>query len=377
MNAVRSDTTDIKVSVVMITYNHERFIAQAIEGVLMQRTDFVIELVIGEDCSTDGTRAIVRSYGERYPERIRLILPERNQGARTNFAETLSACRGQYIAICEGDDYWTDSLKLQKQVDFLESHPNCSLCFHKVLIVYEDGSAPSTEFGPKERKATYSLEDFLNADLMQTASLVFRRDALGEYPPWYYQVPIGDWVGITLLGQHGDMGYIDEVMSVYRRHSGGIWSGQSKTVQVQQQLVTLGMMDAHLGYRYHKAVEYRTNILCARIAQALVQQETLATSNHSQVSRPAVVLERCGATGSLSATQEAQILSGFYTSLFFFHHEGRNHVGVRHCLPYVVRYNPPLLRNKGVWSIGAEAMLGPRIAGLLRKLVRRLCPRSA
>ena len=148
MNAASAGQADVKVSVHMITYNHERFIAQAIEGVLMQQTDFAVELVIGEDCSTDGTRAIVRRYGERYPERIRLLLQERNLGARANALATLNACRGQYIALCEGDDYWTDPTKLQKQVDFLESHPECSLCFHRVLVVYEDGSARSTGIRP-------------------------------------------------------------------------------------------------------------------------------------------------------------------------------------------------------------------------------------
>ena len=233
------------------------------------------------------------------------------------------------------------------------------------------------EFGPKERKESYSLDDFLSVDLMQTASMVFRRDVLGEYPPLYYQAPVGDWALITLLAQHGDMGYVDEVMSVYRRHSGGIWAGHGEIFQIRQQLLTLGMIDAHLGFRYHKTVEARTNILCAKIAEALVQQETLAASNHSQVSRPAAVLERCGAAGSLSARQEAQVLSGFYTSLFFFHHEGRNHGGVRRCLRYVVRYNPSLLRNRGVWSIGVEAIFGPRIAGALRKPARKLWQRSA
>ena len=108
MNAVNPDANDIKVSVCMITYNHERFIAQAIESVLMQETDFRVELVIGEDCSTDGTRAIVREFGERFPERIRLLLPEHNLGMMPNFVATLSACRGQYVALLEGDDYWTD-----------------------------------------------------------------------------------------------------------------------------------------------------------------------------------------------------------------------------------------------------------------------------
>ena len=115
---------DPLVSVKMITYNHEPYIAQAIEGVLIQDTDFPIELVIGEDCSTDRTREIVLDYQKHYPKIIRLITSEKNVGAKENGYRTEQACRGKYIAFCEGDDYWHQPLKLQKQVDFLESNPD-------------------------------------------------------------------------------------------------------------------------------------------------------------------------------------------------------------------------------------------------------------
>src|SRR5687768_16687744 len=113
----------MKVSVAMITYNHEAFVAQAIESVLMQKTDFDFELVIGEDCSTDKTREIVNGYKSKYGERIRVLLPAKNLGINRNLKQTLLACQGRYIALLEGDDYWTSSLKLQKQVNFLDTHP--------------------------------------------------------------------------------------------------------------------------------------------------------------------------------------------------------------------------------------------------------------
>jgi len=115
------------VSVYMITYNHESYIAQAIEGIMMQQTDFPIELVIGEDCSTDRTREICLEYQDKYPEIIRLLLPEKNIGIYKNSKSTFIECKGKYIAICEGDDYWTDPLKLQKQVYFLETRPDFAL----------------------------------------------------------------------------------------------------------------------------------------------------------------------------------------------------------------------------------------------------------
>lgn len=118
-------------SIVTITYNHEPFIAKTIEGVLMQQVKFPIELIIAEDCSTDGTRAICQQYAEEYPDLIRLITSDSNVGAIANERRAMLAARGKYIAFCEGDDYWTDPLKLQKQVDFLESHPDYSVTFHR------------------------------------------------------------------------------------------------------------------------------------------------------------------------------------------------------------------------------------------------------
>ena len=118
-------------SIVTITYNHESFIAKTIEGVLMQQVNFPIELIIAEDCSTDGTRAICQRYADEHPELIRLITSESNVGAVKNERRAMLAAKGKYIAFCEGDDYWTDPCKLQKQVDFLESHPDYSVTFHR------------------------------------------------------------------------------------------------------------------------------------------------------------------------------------------------------------------------------------------------------
>ena len=118
-------------SVVTITYNHAPYIAKCIEGVLMQQVNFPMEFIIAEDCSTDGTRAICEEYAKKYPDLIRLLPSEGNMGAVMNEQRAFEAARGKYIATCEGDDYWTDPLKLQKQVDFLESHPECTASFHR------------------------------------------------------------------------------------------------------------------------------------------------------------------------------------------------------------------------------------------------------
>jgi glycosyltransferase involved in cell wall biosynthesis len=125
------------VSVRTLTYNHEKYIAQCLEGILMQRTNFPFEVVVGEDCSTDRTQEIVLAYEKKYPDKIRAITSERNVGAARNIVRVQQACQGKYHAFCEGDDYWIDPLKLQKQVDFMEAHPDVSLCFHNVFVVKE------------------------------------------------------------------------------------------------------------------------------------------------------------------------------------------------------------------------------------------------
>src|SRR4030042_6002267 len=121
--------TEPLVSVKMITYNHAPYIAQAIEGVLQQKTNFPFELVIGEDCSTDGTRAIVLEYQRKYSDIIRVITSDNNVGAYENIRRTSKACRGRYVAFCDGDDFWHDPSKLQKQTDYLETHPECGLVY--------------------------------------------------------------------------------------------------------------------------------------------------------------------------------------------------------------------------------------------------------
>ena len=125
----------------LTTYNYLCCVTQALEGVLPQKLNFTLEVVIGEDCSTDGTRDVVIDYQNRYPELVRVLLPEINLGSMSNLIATMAACRGEFIAILEGDDYRTDPTKLQRQVDAMRANPNCSMCFHDAQIVYETSPA--------------------------------------------------------------------------------------------------------------------------------------------------------------------------------------------------------------------------------------------
>lgn len=212
----------MKVSVAMITYNHERFIAKALDSVLMQKTNFGFEIVVGEDCSSDATRDILIDYRERYPQRFRLFLNEQNLGMYRNGKQTLEACQGEYIAFLEGDDYWTSADKLQKQVNFLDRHPECSLCFHDALITYADGSRQPQRYCGDRQKAFSTIEDILQKNFAPTCSLMVRR-GLFDIPDRFKFLPMGDWPALVLTAMHGKLGYINEVMACYVIHPGGAW----------------------------------------------------------------------------------------------------------------------------------------------------------
>ena len=214
-----------KVSILTITYKHEPFIAQCIEGAMSQETRFAFEMVIGEDHSPDRTREICLDYQRRYPEKIRLQLPERNIGRHSNFRHAYDACRGQYIAMLEGDDYWTRPDKLQTQADLLDAHPEWAICFHNARLEGENSGGQAC-FYEQAPKPVSTLEDFVPRNFIPTCSCMFRRGLIPELPEWYFdpeQTPYTDWILHVLNAAHGDVGYVHEVMAVHRRHGGGVW----------------------------------------------------------------------------------------------------------------------------------------------------------
>lgn len=241
----------MKVSVLIITYNHEKFIAPAIDSVLMQQVNFDYEIVIGEDCSTDNTRDIVIDYQKRNPEKIRLILPERNLGMMQNYLQTLEACRGEYIASLEGDDYWTSPFKLQKQVEFLDNNLDYALCFHPVEIISEDNlPIPGRIWGAPVKRDTFSLEDlFIYDNFIPTCSVVLRREVFSSVPGWFKIVPHGDWVSHIFTARCGKIRCIDELMGVYRVHSGGVWTGWSELDKQKKRIENYKIVGKHLGLR--------------------------------------------------------------------------------------------------------------------------------
>lgn len=214
---------DPKVSILCLTYNHERYIEQALDSMLLQEVSFSFEILVHDDASTDKTPDIIRKYQNLYPKIIKPILQKENQFSK-NVGITreiqLPRAKGQYIALCEGDDYWTDKRKLQKQVDFLEDNPDYSVCFHQARVVYEDSSKKSFLFPNVRDIAWYSLEELLKTNYIPTNSVVYRKQSYKNLPS---NIAPGDWYLHLYHAKQGKIKYMPEVMSVYRKHAEGIW----------------------------------------------------------------------------------------------------------------------------------------------------------
>jgi glycosyltransferase involved in cell wall biosynthesis len=250
-------TTTPLVDIIMPTYNHERFIAQSIESVLAQQTNFEYRLNIADDCSTDNTQMIIKDYAQKHPDQISVVLSPHNIGIvhkdRLSI-RVLKLCTAKYVALLEGDDYWTDPHKLQRQVDFLEGHPDFAICCHNVTMFYEDGSGKTTNLLPPDHPEVSTLEHLLFVNFIPTCSVLFRRGLFGELPDWYYTLKLGDWPIHIMNAQHGKIGYINEVMAAYRFHQGGFWSAMSPVSQGLEIIKMLQHVDAYLGFNYKKQI---------------------------------------------------------------------------------------------------------------------------
>lgn len=214
------------VSVVMLAYRHERFLEEAIEGVAFQQSDFPFELIVGEDCSPDGTRDVALALQRKYPGMIRLLTSDANVGGKANLARCLAVARGAYIAICEGDDYWCDPSKLMRQMTVFRTTPDCHLVFHAAKIVdAEDGRAIGmSRWSHHSRR--FTTEELVLGDggMVPTASILLRRSVFDERRSWALDAPVSDYPLVLSAALAGDVIYLDRCMSVYRSNVPHSWT---------------------------------------------------------------------------------------------------------------------------------------------------------
>lgn len=218
------------VAIRCITYNHEAYIRDALDGFVMQKTDFPYVAIIHDDASTDRTAEIIKDYEAKYPHIIKPIYETENQYSKRDgslsriMRDACIASRAKYIAVCEGDDYWTDPLKLQKQVDFLESHPDYSMCFHNALVHYENGNNEDHLFAKLENRE-YPVEETVENWIVPTASILLNCSVLSSI--YYKRVGesnkfvVGDNPLIRCCGMSGKIYGFKDVMGVYRKQPGG------------------------------------------------------------------------------------------------------------------------------------------------------------
>ncbi len=226
----------LKASVFVLTHNHVDWIERALDSALDQRPPFEYELLVADDFSTDGTREKVLAYASQHPDRIRAFLPERNLGVAGIWLQAARRCRGEYVAILEGDDYWTSPDKLAKQVALLDRNPAWSSCFHRATLFFDDDSRPSRPATPSFSKETFVLDDIIRSCFIPFLTTVFRRDVLGTVPEWLFGYRWFDWLFHIWCARQGDIGFLDEDMASYRVHAAGNWSARSRLVQLQEDL---------------------------------------------------------------------------------------------------------------------------------------------
>lgn len=243
----------MKVSVWMSAYNHEKYLAQCLDGVLMQKTNFDYEIILGEDCSADKTREIAINYQKKFPDKIKLYLPEKNIGMMEMDVATWDMCDGKYIALLNGDDYWTDENKLQIQVDFLEKNPDTVMCFHKSKVENEiDGSSFETVY--LEPDDTLPVESLLRGYNPIMTVTVLMRNIL-EMPDWYPGMPYGDMPLYIMLSKKGKIKYIDKMMSVYRIHSNGNWQGETIYNNLVKDLKFYNVINEYLNFKHDDLIK--------------------------------------------------------------------------------------------------------------------------
>lgn len=241
----------IILSVCVITYNHEAFIRQALDSVLMQKVDFSWEIIVADDCSTDQTKKILAEYKANYPQLINLLIREVNVGPALNWLGLMKAAKGKYIAYLEGDDHWTDTEKLATQVKFLEENPDYAISFHKVNVEFDSDAENFYTDINLETKSTTDIYDLALKNYIHSPSVVVRNVLKGYFPDWFKTAYPGDWPFYILTAEFGKIRMHEKVMAVYRIHDAGM-HGKKSDISLSPKVLPLQKTLADYFYNRNK-----------------------------------------------------------------------------------------------------------------------------
>lgn len=254
------------VSICCITYNHEPYIRECLEGFMMQKTSFPFEVLIHDDASTDKSAEIIREYEQKYPDIIKPIYQTENQyskGVGISITYQFSRAKGKYIAMCEGDDYWTDPFKLQKQVDFLEENLDYVICFHSAYIV-DDNNNIISEFNEDLVPDTTDIKDLITKEwYISTASILYRKSSISDFPEWFNKTKNGDYTIQLILTAKGEkIKFLQDFMSCYRIHQTGVSKIFNDKVFLYDSLIyIIKQINIHSKYKYVELVNLRLSRL--------------------------------------------------------------------------------------------------------------------
>ena len=235
-----------EVTVAITSFNHEQYIEQAITSVLDQRTEFRIEILVADDCSTDRTADVIERLSDTNPGRLTILSRPHNLGVSANMQDCRDRARGKYLAILEGDDFWTDPLKLQKQYDAMQANPQWSMCFTACRVVHAEMKQKDFVKPDPFPQRPLTFDDFLAENQIQTMSVAMYRQGIVERTPqWHAQIRIGDWALNMLHAKSGPIGFVPQVCAHYRVHSEGLWSGLSSFGRWQEIDTLFSALEQH------------------------------------------------------------------------------------------------------------------------------------
>lgn len=253
---------NILVSIICNTYNQEDYIADALESFLMQKTNFVFEVLVHDDASTDRTAEIIREYEKKYPELIRPVYRKKNLYSRGIPNGQIERAKGKYIALCEGDDYWIDPCKLQKQVELLEKHPECDICAHAAYVVNAETKKRIDNISPRNNSGIIEVKDVIEGGggFVATNSLVVRKSIYDEPPEFrqFYQIDYSLQIAASL---RGGMLYLPDYMSAYRYMAKSSWTSRMRTdpqkycITMDKLVTMLQKLDQETDGKYGKSIE--------------------------------------------------------------------------------------------------------------------------